>query len=336
MSVNYSAFIQDLESRMQLISENAYTDAISRAWWNRVAKSRPVASRAEILSWLLSTGQIKESDGEGQIRFEDLVRQTATVEVGLHTDGMRITKSQVDDFAAGAFGGEALENAAEWSANKGAEAALYPQDRLAAMILAGETATGYDGVPYFSTAHPLNPFRPEVGTYSNLLTGGTYAIHSGTADAAAAAFSLACGKVSEIKTANGATSRRLQVVGLLHPPALKYRAQIVTGARFVGGTAGSTDIEMITSPAGIEPIEAPELGLAFGGSDTAYYLVTSGASRSQLGAFVHADREPFAISYFGPEGSSELVRNRQLQYTIAGRMEVAYGHGYGLVKVTGA
>ena len=332
MSVQYERFLFDMESNMRIVTESAYAEAIKSSWWFRVARTMQTSSRSERISWLLETGRIKESEGNGQVRFEDLVAQSQEVTAKLHTAGLEITKEQVDDFARGAFGGEALLRASDWSTAMGAQAALYPQELLSKALLAN--GTGYDGVAFFATNHPLNPFRPELGNYSNLITGATYAIHHAvatTAETKAVNFAKALALVSNIKTPNGATSRNLKVVGLLHPPALMNEAAIVTGAKFVN----ATDVEGYISNNGIEPISAPELGAAYGGSDIAYYLITRDLG-SQIGPFIHADREPFSVAYHGPEASPELTRRRMLQYVMAGRTAIEYGHPYGLIKVTAA
>lgn len=182
----------------------------------------------------------------------------------------------------------------------------------------------------------MNPFRTELGNYSNLHSGTTYSIGGTDLSVALAKLYAAIAKVKEIKTPNGLTSRNLRVVGLLVPPALEHNALAITGSEFLGGSTGSNDVRPMRTRQGIEPIVAPELAAAVGGSDTAYYLITSAGANSKLGAFTHADREAFNVAMFGPDASAELARSRELQYTMAGRTSIAYGHPFGLVKFTGA
>jgi hypothetical protein len=329
MTLVNQSFLMDLESNMSRISEEEYATALETAWWSKVAVTKQTSTANEIVSWLISTGQFRD-DGVG---FESVVARHVELKAIEYLKGLEISKASVEDYAYGIRGGEAADMAAEWSRNTAAQAALLPQGLLGSLIRGGASTTlAYDGLTFFNAAHPLNPARAELGTYSNILSGAGYAIHTGTDAQIAANFAAALGQVASIKTSDGTMSRSLKVVGLLHPPALIRAAAIVTGAAFVN----ATDVSGFVSSYGIKPIMAPELGSGFsGGSDQSYYLVCALGS-SPLGAFAHVDREKFAINMHGPEASAELARSRKLQYVASMRSNVVAGHPYGLIKVVGA
>ena len=89
---------------------------------------------------------------------------------------------------------------------------------------------------------------------------------------------------------------------------------------------------MIRSLALGEPVECPELGANFGGSDTTYYLACEEIGRSQLGAFLYVEREPFNIQTHDGMSDAELARKREFQWTLEGRNVVAPGHPYLLFR----
>lgn len=329
MTLVNQSFLMDLESNMSRISEDEYASALENAWWNKVAVTKQTSTANEVVSWLISTGQFSD-DG---VNFESAVARHVELKAVEYMKGLEISKAAVEDFAYGIRGGEAADLGADWSRNSASEAALLPQGILGSLIRGGASTTlAYDGLAYFHASHPLNPARPEIGTYSNLLTGAGYAIHTGTDAQIAANFAAALGQVASIKTSNGTMSRSLKVIGLLHPPALIRAAAIVTGAAFVN----ATDVSGFVSSYGIKPVMAPELGSGFsGGSDQSYYLVCALGS-SPLGAFAHVDREKFAINMHGPEAAAELARSRKLQYVASLRANVVAGHPYGLIKVVGS
>jgi hypothetical protein len=256
--------------------------------------------------------------------------------------GLTIKKEALTDYLNGVQGGEGLAIAAHWSRQMGAYAGYWPQQCVADAIKGnGKT---YDDKAFFAVDHPINPFRPTLGTFANLLNASTLgsnpAIDTGTVEDAFAVIQKIRAHVASIVMPNGKSPRFLKVAGLLHPPALTERIQQITKAKTIAQAAGASgggsgDVEaIITNRAFGESIEAPELGAAFGGSDRDFYVITESVATSELGALVYIEREPFSIIPHTEVTSAALARAQELQWTTHGRNIVGYGHPYMLFKVS--
>lgn len=330
------SFLFDLESNMRLITSRAFDNLNKATWWNKVAKRMPSGSKKERLSWLLDSARIvKTIKGGGQITFEDIVAITTEFESENAAAGLKLKKEQLED-----LDGNGVQMAAHWSRQMGAYAAYWPQKLIADAIRTNPV--GYDGVAFFhASAHPVNPFNTGAGNYANLFTGAASGIYPGavpiggatTLDVAVANIAKAIAYVSSIKMPNGEDPRQLKVSGLLVPPALVTRAQQLTNAKFIAQAAasggGGADVEAVVRNWGLgQPIEASELGSAFGGSDSSYYLLAEEITSDDLGAFAYVDREPFSIVYHGPQTDAELARIREFQWTTEGRNVVGPGHPF--------
>lgn len=336
------SFVTELETNMRQITTDAYKNRMRRAWWQKVAKTMPIASKKERLVWLLDTASIERPNaahGGGQAIFEDIVSQTMEVEVQNASKGLKLKKEQMEDLENGIVGGEGMRVAASWSRQMGSNMAYWPQKCVAKAIR--DNIVGYDGKALFAVDHPVNPFDTGAGVYRNVFTGGASGIYPGalpidssvTVDVAVANIAKAIAYVSAIPTPNGQDPRGLELSGILVPPALTARAQQITNAKTIAqaatGGAGSADIESVVRNFGLgQPITAPELGSAFGGSDTSYYLLMEEIASDELGALVYVDREPFNVTYHGPLTDAEAARKREYQWDMEGRNVVVAGHPF--------
>lgn len=333
------AFLFDLESNMRVITSDEYQRLTKNLWWTNVAKRMNSGSKKERLSWLLDSAQIRAtSKTGGQVTFEDLVMVTTEYENQNASAGLKVKREQLED-----LDGNGVQLATEWSRQVGAYAAYWPQKMVANAIKANPT--GYDSVAFFSGSHPVNPFDSSAGTFANDLTGAASGAFPGavpiggatTLDVAVANIAKAIAYIAAIPMPNGVDPRMLGVSGIIVPPALEARAQQLTNARYIAQAAasggGAGDVEAVIRNFGLgQPIVAPELGAAFGGSDSTYYILASEITSNQLGAFTYVDREPFSVVYHGPQSDAELARIREFQWTTEGRNVVGAGHPYLLFR----
>lgn len=340
-------FLFDLESNMRVISAAEYQRLTSMIWWDKVAKPMDSKSKKERINWLLDTAKIERpnaSKGGGQAIFEDLVMNTVEYENENAVAGLELKKENIED-----LDGNGVQLASEWSRMVGAQAAYWPQKILAEAIR--DNGTTYDNLPFFSpigSPHPVNPFNTGAGTFANDLTGGAVGIYPGavpidnsvTLDVALDNLNDVKAFIASIVMPNGEDPRFLIVNAILHPPALTARVQQLTQAQFIAQAAstggGSADVKAVITNQGFgTPIEAPELGSAFGGSDTTYYVLAQQITSDELGAFVYLDREPFSILFHGPMTDAQLARMRVMQWTIEGRNTVQPGHPYLMFRCQG-
>ena len=329
-------FLYDLESNMRTITSNEYGRLTSNLWWNKIAKTVPSMALKERLSWLLDTARIQRTGHGGNIEFEDIVALTTEVENLNAAAGLKIKKEKFED-----VDGNGIDYAAQWSRTVGSYAAYWPQKMVAQAILANPL--GYDGKVYFTTDHPLNPFRTTLGTYTNLFTAGSGpgALPIDTSvsvDVAVANVAKAIAYIATIKMPNGEDPRFLRPAYLFVPPALVARAQQITNAKFIAQAAtaggGSGDVEALIRNFGLgQPVEVTELAVGYpGGSDTSWYLGMEDILTNELGAFSYVNREAFSVLYYGPQNDAQLARIREFQWTTEGRNSVLPGHPYLLFK----
>lgn len=326
-------FMFDLESNMRQVTTNEFSRLASNTWWDKLAKRVPSLSKKERITWLLDSAQI-ERKSSGQAVFDDLVGKTVEYENEYATAGLLLKKEQLED-----LDGNGVKASAHWSRQMGYQAAYWPQVEVAAALRAN--GTGYDGKALFATDHPVNPFNGGAGTFANLFTGAASGIYPGacplgdtvTVEVALNNLAKAIAYIASIKMPNGRDPRMLRPAGILCPPRMTARLTQLTNAKTLvqSATSGALtgDVEAVIKNFGIGmPIEAHELGSAFGGSDTSCYLLMDGITTDELGALAYIDREPFGITYHGPMTSAELARKREFQWLEAGRNTVGLGHPY--------
>lgn len=331
-------FLFDLESNMRLITSREYERLTSNLWWRIICKEMSSGSKKERVNWLLDSARIQPTGKGGNVEFEDIVALTTEFESLNAAAGLKLKKEQLED-----LDGNGVDLATHWARQMGAYASYWPQKQLAKALLANPTS--YDQKAFFASDHPVNPFLPVAGTFANVFTGGASGIYPGalpidasvTVDTAVANIAKAIAYCASLKMPNGEDPRFLKIGALLVPPALTARAQQITNAKFIaqvaGSAAGSGDIEAIVRNFGLgQPVEVPELGSAFGGSDTSYYLAMQEITSNELGAFVYVNREPFSVVYHGPQTSAELARLREFQWTTEGRNVIQPGHPYLLFR----
>jgi hypothetical protein len=249
------------------------------------------------------------------------------------------------DEDTGIMGGAAMRRSATWSRDVGHQAAYWPQKCIAEAINAGEGTSllALDGQPMFSAARPVNPLEPTGAVYANLFTGVAAGAYPGalridetvTLEVAYANLAKLVRYIKSLKQPNGVDPLNVDALRLIVPPALMPRAVQLMSATIVNTTDGFAAIRKYLSFE--EPIEARELGAAFGGSDVDFYVATSDIVENEdpaLSPVVYVDREAFAMSFYGPESQHELQRKEELEWITKGRNGCAIGgRPYQLMKV---
>lgn len=338
------SFVVDMETRMQVIIEREYARLTSNLWWQNVARVRPSTGRKDIITWLLSTAQIKDQGDGGNILFDDLVARYTTIENKFAGAGLKLTRAQIEDTDGGG-----MDLAGQWSGDIGAYMAYWPQKSVASFLKTAHTTafTAYDGLSFFNASHPVNPFRTSAGTYANIFTGAASGSYPGACpidesqgvDVALQNMGKIFSYIATIKMPNGEDPRFLRPKALLVPPRMFPRAVQLTNAKFIaqaaGSSAGTGDVEALIRALGFaQPMMADEL--AGFESDTTFYVVCEQASASQLGSVLYVEREPFRINYYGPQDQVMLNRSNELEWHCRGRNVVASGHPYLLFKCKGS
>jgi hypothetical protein len=336
MPVLTPAFVFDLESRMKHIQETEYLRLTANLWWNRVTKVRPSGSRREIITWTLNTASLEDQGEGGNIAFDDMTILETEFTQKTAGKGLKLRRQQFED-----LDGNGVKLAADWAAQIAAQHAYWPQKQAAKLLKNGHLAASqsYDGVPFFSTSHPLNPKDSVPGTYSNYFANVPIDV-SVSADVALANLQTVFSNIASIKMPNGDDPRMLRPAGIMAGPKLFPRAVQLTNAKFLAQAAasggGSGDVDALVAALGYgQPFMADEL--AGYESDTTYFVIAEQITSSELAGLVYVDREPFSIRYYTGRGGGNgvdaiLDRADELEWHTSGRNVAGYGHPFVIFK----
>jgi hypothetical protein len=361
MPIVDASFVFDFESRLRVQQTNEYARMLATLYFQRFTKMMTSESKQEVIGWLQDSAFIESQGLGGNVKFDDMSMIEQTIVNSDAGKGLRVRKQQFED-----LDGNGVAVGTKWVQNISAFGAYWPQQQIMSMVKAN-TATCYDGKNLFvdtetvssaaTGAHPFNPNNTALGAFANWFTGsasGTQGYpgacpidvtNASTIETARNNLNKVYAYIAgAIKMPNGITPRFLKPTLLVHPPALTARVAETTDAKFIAAAAGSgggsQDIEGLIRKYGFgEPIEAPELSAANGGSDSTYYVVCEQIAKAdQLGAVIYQNREPFAIQFYSGMGSATgldaiLYRAQELQWLTHGRNAVAPGHPFMIYRV---
>lgn len=308
-----------VEERMRVTQENIFASAMANLWWPEFM--REVTSEASAEHWyMLITGGAMDYGVEGSREYLEQAIKRLDMEPKFFTaPGLELLRSELDDSDGAGF-----QKAAQWAADTAVKGALFPQQKLAAELLANPVCI--DGQNYFDTDHPLLPGDPSSGVWANDFTGaasGDYpgAVNIAGTDAAAdnAAIGKALAYIRGLKGPDGVTCLNLEPYALLASPS-KYRiALTATKAQFVGGTAGSTDVKMQVDDFGLKLVRAGELA-----GDTSFYIACKQVG-TEMGPWIWLNREAPNTTYHGPMTDAQLAQKDKFQWGVRGRGKVFPG-----------
>ena len=114
-------------------------------------------SKEETYSWLGAFNNLREWIGDRHLN--GLTVSGFTIVNRDFENTVTVHRNDIDDDRIGVFSG-AFKMLGE-------SAALHPDELVFDLVRKGSTQHGYDGVPFFSTDHPIDPLEPEEGTVSN-------------------------------------------------------------------------------------------------------------------------------------------------------------------------
>jgi phage major head subunit gpT-like protein len=317
-------FMVTFETKVSGLVSSSWDRVASALQWDRLMKTRQSQSQIEIITWLLDSVQISNQGNGGNKRFDDMAAHSFSITNEEKGAGLRLFKSEIEDNQMRNDPSvSAMDYALNWGRQAGAAAAYEPQRQMVALLKAGESATGYDGVPFFSASHPVTPGTTGGLTYANLYTGSTYDVAGATdLTIAGTRFANALAAVSGQKFING-IPRYLKPTIVLAGTALDFRFRNLLGAK----TINNTD-NMIQSYGFEEPMILPE----FDDQPTSYYIGCEDILSDELGGLIYSDREAYTMNSFAPLSSAELMRHKAFEWTLDGRDGATYGHPFLLFK----
>jgi hypothetical protein len=369
-------FLFNIEKRMRVINERGYMKMLDseNIWYPKLLRTVPLDGKSDRVIWLLTTASIEQvtaNDGGesgGAINFDELATISQEYFPAMHRRGFKIGKMKYLNFLNGG-----IDPATKWAGDIGTYGAYYPQRLCTQVILNGGSILGYDGVNFFSTAHPVHPLIPALGTYANDFTGAASGSYPGalpiddsvSTDVALVNLGKALAYImGSIGQPNGAGDPRfLEPAFIIHPPRMTARVNTILDADFIATTAGSSGtVGGSTDTRGAlkkfrlaEPVLAKEfdsnrsytfmgptgLPVTVTGDDKTYYIVAKEASETELGALLYNLRQPFSMHTYSGENGAEgvdavLGRSQDLEWHYDGYMSVNPGHPYTIFKFRGS
>lgn len=322
------SWVHTFETNLQTLIQDAWARRRAKLVYDLFVDKRSSTAGRELIFWLLETARIHREGKGGNKRYDDIAAQYFEIVNEDSGNGLILTKNEINDNQmAGALKGmPTLDYAANWARQMGGAAACWPEDEFFSLIFSGETKLAYDGVPFFSAAHPINPLAGAGSpTYPNLLTGATYAIDAtaaATVDIAAANFARAVAVIETLTQPNG-QPRNLKVRHALFGPNLRKRGTEVLASKYLT----LNNIDNVVSQYGIEPVISAKITSA-----TGYYLACE-IIPGEGGPVIYQEREPYVLSSYLPASTAELQRRKEFEWSFDGRNAIAFGHPYLLFNV---
>jgi len=309
-------FMFDFQSNLNAKYANGYKRVLKNLWWDRIAFRQHSMSRIEFYEWMLETAQIRPTGSKGtELTFEDLASIGYSIKNKPFGTALKLNRDDLED--------DKYEKAPQWAANAGSDAAYHPQRQIVQLIRNGKTKGSYDGVPFFSSSHPVNPFDSLAGVYSNLFTNKKLSAENVAGVMA---------EIAKVKLPSG-TPRYLRPTILLVDPSNALVANTITGAEIISdptgdGTASATNV--IKQSFGFaQPIVADELADEPG----VWYVGVEADEDAMQGAFVYQERKPFELNSYTGMTEAQLDRINEFEWHVRGRNEAAYGHPYLFYRV---
>lgn len=317
------SWVGTFETSLQSRVVDAWERAQKNLIWDKFMDVRKSGTLRELYFWLVESATLYTENQGGNKRYDDIAATFQEIDNANSGAGLKLTRNEIEDnMMAGAAlrGMPALDYAANWAKQIGGAGAYWPQDMLFNTLIANATTlNGYDAVPFFSTAHPINPATGGGGTYSNLLSALPLTTAS-TIAAAATNLNTAVAAMRSIKQPNG-KQRFLRPRHLLHAPSEQYTVNQLLDAKFFNAT------DNVFTQLGIEPVCADELS----NSPGVWYLGAE-LMEGEGGAFIFQEREPYYLTSYTADSQVELQRRKEYEWLYDGRNAGAYGHPYLMLR----
>lgn len=286
MGVLNQAVVDKASESYEVVYTQGYSGVSPQ--WQELAIEAPSGGAGNNYIWLGEIPQMKEWIGPRQKR-----------DLAVHDYYLKNKKYELTiGVPAEAWKDDTLGVYSPLMMSMGAQAARHPDKLIFQLLPDGFTAKGYDGVEFFSTAHPNGP------------SGGTWSNH-GTASLSAASFEAAMTSMMSLRDKHG-EPLGLQNFTLVVGPALRTTAMKILKAERVDG--GNTNINMNTA----ELIVSPRLA----GHNTKWFLL---ANLDGLKPFIFQIREKPEFKAKDSLDDDNMFWDDEAIYGVQGRWNAGYG-----------
>lgn len=286
------AAIRALQTSFSTRFRDAYGEA--ETWHDRVCTTVPSSNRSNTYGWMARLPQMRQWLGPRTL--QNVTAHSYTLDNESFELSVAVQREDYEDSNLGTY--------APLMADMGRAARKWPDQLATAALQGGVVNLGFDGLPFFSAAHPL---APVFGVQSNnfpatALTPANYA----TVRENMASY------LGEDDTPLGVMPNLLVV-----PPQLERQAREILQASIIANAAGTAGISnVLTGSADL--IVVPELA----GQPTTWYLADT--SKAMRGLVFQLRKAPELVSKAASEDDNVFF-DRQLIWGVDSRGAVGYG-----------
>ena len=142
--------------------KGSLTSTVLASQFEQLATVVPSTTASNTYAWLGTFPRLREWLGDRQ--FKNLTAYGYSVVNKLFESSVQVPRTAIEDDQYGVYSPQFVE--------LGRSAAMHPNELVFAALTAGlTTGLGYDGVPFFSSAHPMTDANGVTTTFSNLIAG---------------------------------------------------------------------------------------------------------------------------------------------------------------------
>lgn len=292
-------------------------------YWDELTEDISISKRKRIFNWVQTNAVLRKSALGANRRYDDQADASAELTSENYEGSLEIGNNEYED--------DELDHAAAWARDIAGYEALHPQILLVDLIAQGETLTSYDGVPYFSTTHPVLVGADE-GTNKNKWTG--YPLTPAGLSA------LTRDIKSQLKTFN-LPNAYIRPKRLWVNPQTEFPGQETLGAEIIGnlvadGVNGSKS--NLLAQQAFKNIFGWSGGIRLMQdvpASSSYYVECDIFGRSPYEKpFVRVIRRPFETRMYGKADQVLLGRANKTEWHKDGRVAMRYGEPMAFHKVS--
>ena len=274
---------------------------MARPFWPRFAAKVSANTKHVSLPMHAATAKLRRWDGERKVVGGKAYDYRVTPDRFELTLGIPVEEIEDDNIGA-------------WQhtiQDMGVQIELWPDDLVAAVLLAGESGLGFDGLAFFANTHSLKSGT----TIDNLFTSTSLT----KANVAAV--------IAEMKGWVGEDGRPLRVEPnkLVVPPSLEDTARDILESPLINTVYGSNTAAAAgsnTMRGRLELEVLPELGADAGGSDTDWYVKDC---TKPTKPYVFVERVPPTITNKNSSNDDNVFNDDELRVGVRARGAAGYG-----------
>lgn len=295
--------LQALQTSVSQIFRSAYRDTLTPIV--QLATTVPSSHNTETYGWMQRLLEMRQWIGPRVI--QNLATQAYTLQNKTFETTIGVDREEIEDDSLGLFEPRVQEF--------GRVAARIWERLLLDALINGNAATslGFDGLPFFSTSHTLNP----AGVQSNAIAGATSVFSSANLDIQRTAMQLYSGEDGRLLG--------VKPTHLIIPPALEMAARAILNAQFIA-TGGTNVFNGL-----LDIIIVPEL--PGNGTASVWYLADLSAPIKPLLLQV---RKPVQLVSKVSEDEDLLFWQRQYIWGLDCRGVAGYGPWWLAMRMAGA